>query len=92
MSSAQSVINHHVQVLYSEHHNWLKGWLSQRLGNSTEAADLTQDTFLRLLGFPSSRHFSSSDQARSYLRAIRKKPRPQQKGRWPCWKPWKKLI
>ena len=38
MSSAQSVINHHVQVLYSEHHNWLKGWLSQRLGNSTEAA------------------------------------------------------
>jgi RNA polymerase sigma-70 factor (ECF subfamily) len=72
VSSAQSVIHHHVQVLYSEHHNWLKGWLSQRLGNSTEAADLTQDTFLRLLGLPSSRHFSSSDQARSYLRATAK--------------------
>ena len=40
MSSAQSVINHHVQVLYSEHHNWLKGWLSQRLGSDQERSYL----------------------------------------------------
>ncbi|MCL5974833.1 MAG: sigma-70 family RNA polymerase sigma factor [Gammaproteobacteria bacterium] len=67
MSSAQSVSNFNVQVLYSEHHNWLKSWLYQRLGNSAEAADLTQDTFLRLLGLRSSRQFSSSEHARSYL-------------------------
>ncbi|ODN65655.1 sigma-70 family RNA polymerase sigma factor [Methylophaga muralis] len=72
MSSAQSVSNFNVQVLYSEHHNWLKSWLYQRLGNSAEAADLTQDTFLRLLGLRSSRHFSSSDHARSYLCATAK--------------------
>jgi RNA polymerase sigma-70 factor (ECF subfamily) len=72
VSSAQSVSNFNVQVLYSEHHNWLKSWLYQRLGNSAEAADLTQDTFLRLLGLPTSRHFSSSDHARSYLCATAK--------------------
>ena len=72
MSSAQSVINHHVQVLYSEHHNWLKSWLYQRLGNSAEAADLTQDTFLRLLGLPASRHFSSNEHARNFLCATAK--------------------
>lgn len=72
MSSAQSVSHFNVQVLYSEHHNWLKSWLYQRLGNSAEAADLTQDTFLRLLGLPSSRHFSSGEHARNFLCATAK--------------------
>jgi RNA polymerase sigma factor (sigma-70 family) len=35
--------------LYHEHHGWLRGWLRQRLNNSADAADLTQDTFLRIL-------------------------------------------
>lgn len=72
MSFTQSVDHSNVQVLYSEHQNWLKSWLYQRLGNSAEAADLTQDTFVRLLVLPSSRHFSSSEQARGYLRATAK--------------------
>ena len=38
-----------VQSLYSNHHGWLKGWLRARLGNSADAADVAQDTFMRLL-------------------------------------------
>lgn len=39
-----------IQTLYSEHHGWLRNWLRSRLGNAADAADLAQDTFLRLLG------------------------------------------
>lgn len=35
--------------LYSEHHSWLHAWLSKRLGNQHDAADLAQETFIRLL-------------------------------------------
>lgn len=38
-----------IQFLYADHHGWLKGWLRRRLGNSFDAADLAQDTFVRLL-------------------------------------------
>lgn len=38
-----------LQQLYSEHHGWLNAWLRQRLGCAHNAADLAQDTFLRLL-------------------------------------------
>ncbi|MNF28596.1 MULTISPECIES: sigma-70 family RNA polymerase sigma factor [unclassified Pseudomonas] len=38
-----------VQVLYSHHHGWLTTWLRSRLGNAADAADLAQDTFVRLL-------------------------------------------
>ncbi|WP_284354576.1 sigma-70 family RNA polymerase sigma factor [Pseudomonas putida] len=35
--------------LYDVHHSWLVCWLRSRLGCSHEAADLAQDTFVRLL-------------------------------------------
>jgi len=35
--------------LYKEHQPWLKQWLRRKLGCSETAADLTQDTFIRLL-------------------------------------------
>ncbi|WP_455920808.1 sigma-70 family RNA polymerase sigma factor [Pseudomonas putida] len=38
-----------VHSLYSHHHGWLNAWLRSRLGNAADAADLAQDTFLRLL-------------------------------------------
>lgn len=41
----------HVQSLYS-HHGWLLGWLQRKLGHvagNAEAADLAQDTFVRIL-------------------------------------------
>lgn len=36
-------------TLYQGHHGWLLGWLRQRLGCQHSAADLAQDTFVRLL-------------------------------------------
>ena len=38
-----------LHILYRDHHNWLQGWLRRRLGNGCDAADLAQDTFVRLL-------------------------------------------
>lgn len=38
-----------LDVLYGTHHGWLHGWLRRSVGCSQQAADLAQDTFLRLL-------------------------------------------
>jgi RNA polymerase sigma-70 factor (ECF subfamily) len=38
-----------VYVLYSHHYGWLRSWLQKKLGCAAQAADLTHDTFLRLL-------------------------------------------
>ncbi|WP_248738411.1 sigma-70 family RNA polymerase sigma factor [Pseudomonas kribbensis] len=44
MSSA-----HPVESLYQAHHSWLTGWLRRKLGCPDSAADLAQDTFIRVL-------------------------------------------
>ncbi|CAN5386654.1 sigma-70 family RNA polymerase sigma factor [soil metagenome] len=36
-------------ALYREHRDWLQGWLRRRLGDGHTAADLTQDTFVRVI-------------------------------------------
>ncbi len=43
--------SHHsnMRTLYIDHHSWLNAWLRSRLGNAADAADLAQDTFVRLL-------------------------------------------
>lgn len=41
-----------LQALYQDHHAWLCGWLRRKLANQADAADLAQDTFVRLLGKP----------------------------------------
>ncbi|MEM7563652.1 MAG: sigma-70 family RNA polymerase sigma factor [Pseudomonadota bacterium] len=38
-----------IDNLYRDHHGWLKAWLSQGSNCSETAADLAQDTFVRLL-------------------------------------------
>ena len=38
-----------VAVLYRQQHSWLQNWLRRRLNCSQSAADLAQDTFMRLL-------------------------------------------
>lgn len=38
-----------VNSLYSEHHSWLRNWLRHKLGCPDQAADLAQDTFIRLM-------------------------------------------
>ncbi len=49
MPSAHPSPDHSVQTLYTEHHGWLQVWLRRRLGCSHSAADLAQDTYLRVL-------------------------------------------
>ena len=44
MSSA-----HSVESLYQAHHSWLTGWLRRKLGCPDSAADLAQDTFIKVL-------------------------------------------
>ncbi|WP_081408733.1 sigma-70 family RNA polymerase sigma factor [Acinetobacter larvae] len=38
-----------VEHLYQNHYAWLHAWLKKRLNNSHTAADLAQDTFVRIL-------------------------------------------
>lgn len=51
MSSAETSLQQAVHMLYSDHHGWLQGWLRKKLGCPHQAADLSHDTFARLLGF-----------------------------------------
>ena len=48
-----------IAALYVEHHGWLQGWLRRRLGDAHQAADLAQDTFVRLLS-PAASHGDAS--------------------------------
>lgn len=36
--------------LYSDHHGWLKNWLTHKLQSSFDADDVAQDTFVRIMG------------------------------------------
>lgn len=38
-----------LQQIYSDHHGWLQQWLRRKTGCREQAADLAQDTFVRLL-------------------------------------------
>ena len=53
--------------LYSEHHGWLLAWLRRRLGCTDRAADLAQDTFVRVLG---ARPAAPIREPRAYLTTI----------------------
>lgn len=54
-------------ALYGEHHTWLQRWLYRRLGCRDVAADLAQDTFVRVLGKPS---LNQVEQPRAFLSTI----------------------
>ncbi len=58
-----------VSELYRSHHGWLYGWLRRKLGCSHQAADLAQDTYLRLLV---SGRLPAPEQSRAYLTQIAK--------------------
>lgn len=38
-----------INSLYSSHHGWLRGWLLKHLNCSETAADLAQDTFVKVM-------------------------------------------
>ncbi len=58
---------HAAQVLYQQHHGWLHGWLRYKLGNAFDAADLTHDTFVRILA---GRDIVAISQPRAYLTTV----------------------
>ena len=57
--------------LYRDHRGWLESWLSRRLGNGCDAADLSQDTFLRILA--SSQRIADLQEPRAYLLTVGKR-------------------
>lgn len=61
-SSSQSL-----QQLYLDNHGWLQQWLRRKTGCREQAADLAQDTFMRLL---SQRKVEELNQPRAYLSRI----------------------
>ncbi|MEN0035539.1 MAG: sigma-70 family RNA polymerase sigma factor [Cellvibrio sp.] len=56
-----------IRTLYTDHHHWLQGWLRRKLDNRYDAADLAQDTFLRVLA---GRNTASIIEPRKYLATI----------------------
>lgn len=56
-----------VQRIYQQHHHWLHGWLRGRLSCANDAADVVQDTFVRML---SSRSADQIREPRDYLAAV----------------------
>ena len=62
---------HLLHTLYSDHHGWLHGWLRRKLGDGHDAADLAQDTFVRLIGSAEAqRNASAIREPRSFLATI----------------------
>lgn len=54
-------------LLYATHHGWLQAWLQRRLGSRQDAADLAQDTFVRILAV---RDVGAIGQPRAYLTTV----------------------
>lgn len=61
-----------VDALYRDHHHWLVDWLRARLGNEADAADLAQDTFLRIVARKRAADISPLREPRKYLATIAK--------------------
>ena len=57
--------------LYRDHRGWLENWLRRRLGSGCDAADLSQDTFLRVLA--SSQRVAELQEPRAYLLTVGKR-------------------
>lgn len=58
-----------LHTLYQDHNHWLCQWLTRKTGCRHTAADLTQDTFVRLM---SGRNLADITTPRAYLTTIAK--------------------
>lgn len=63
--SASDSPSRHVEILYANHHGWLRNWLRRKLGCNDQAADLAHDTFLKVLGMPNA--LAGVQEPRAYL-------------------------
>lgn len=55
-----------IAELYTDHNGWLQGWLRKKLGCAHNAADLAQDTFIRIVSA-----YNGADRALAQLREPR---------------------
>lgn len=66
-----------VAHLYSEHHSWLEQWLCRKLECSAHAADLAQDTFVRIIQFQRKQNerdlVKELQEPRAYLTTVAKR-------------------
>ena len=69
MPVVETASHREVAALYTDHHGWLQGWLRRKVGNAFDAADLTQDTFVRILGV---REPPRIESPRAYLTTVAK--------------------
>lgn len=58
-----------IAELYTEHHAWLHGWLRRKLGCLDQAADLAQETFVRVMSSERA-EMASWREPRAYLTTI----------------------
>jgi len=56
-----------ISEIYAAHHGWLQGWLRRKLGCPDDAAELSHDTFLRLI---TGEDAASLREPRAYLLVI----------------------
>ncbi|KES20134.1 MULTISPECIES: sigma-70 family RNA polymerase sigma factor [Pseudomonas] len=71
MTESATQPEHSLHTLYRDHRSWLENWLRRRLGNAWDAADLSQDTFLRVLS--SSQQLAELREPRAYLLTVGKR-------------------
>lgn len=71
MSDAGIATEQDFYNLYRDHHGWLEQWLRRRLGNRWDAADLSQDTFVRVMA--SLQRIDELQEPRAYLVAVSKR-------------------
>ncbi len=69
MSSVQSPHSELVGTLYRDHRSWLLAWLRRNIACPQRAEDLSQDTFVRLLGRG---ELATPREPRAFLLAIAK--------------------
>ena len=60
-----------LHALYRDHRSWLENWLRQRMGNGWDAADLSHDTFVRVLA--SAQPLADLREPRAYLLTVGKR-------------------
>lgn len=74
MVSQESTLSQQsVDTLYVTHHSWLRGWLRRKLGCREQAAELTHDTFLRIIAARNAaRNAAEIREPRDYLATIAK--------------------
>ncbi|MCI0914614.1 sigma-70 family RNA polymerase sigma factor [Pseudomonas putida] len=68
MTDAATPPEHSLPALYREHRGWLEAWLRRRLSNAWDAADLSQDTFLKVLA--SAQPLAEIREPRAYLLTV----------------------